>query len=200
MNQYATHPQLVERVPGLANRGVLDVDDALIGASRWIDGYCHRKFWLDPEPTIRYFATSDLYRLNLGPHEIGDATGVDIDVDDGTGAFATQLAGSAYQLEPVNAPFNTKGPAPFTSVRRLDAAWPYALSASGRQERIRITARYGWPEIPAGVHEATLTLTIDRFENPGGARSEAIDGYSVSYQALATVTPMLAFARRLWAA
>ena len=181
-NLYAVSAELVAHSPGLESHGGLALYQGLEAASRWIDGYCLRKFWLDPEPTIRYFKVCNRYVIGLGPHEIGDATDVTVDVDDGTGTFATPVAPADFQLEPVNALFDTRGPAPFTSIRKLADSWPSTyVYPPGRQERVRITARYGWPTVPPGIREACIGLTVDGFENPSGVRSQSIDGYSVSY-------------------
>lgn len=180
-NEYATRADILARNPSLESVDAIALDGALEAASRGIDGYCARRFWLDPTATIRVFKASDLYELDLGAHEIGAATPITVKTDDGTGTFATTLAASAYLLEPVNAPFEPTGAAPYTMIRRLSGSWPKAYSGSGRQDRVQVTARYGWPTIPAPVREACLALTVNGLENPTGVRAEAIDGYSVSY-------------------
>jgi hypothetical protein len=180
-NQYATAAEAALFSPSLAGRSDFELNAALTAASRWIDGYCSRRFWLDPAVTDRQFCVDDWYLLELGDHEIGTTTGVVVKVDDGTGTFPTTISASAYQLEPVNAPYAATGVAPYTRVRALSTTWPIAYSPTSRQETVKITACYGWPEIPAAVTDACLTLTVDNFENPSGVGSEAIDGYSVSY-------------------
>ncbi len=201
---YATPEELVDRLPSLDTHSPTELDDALSAASRWIDTYCGRKFWLDPTVTIRVFKACDLYVLNLGAHEIGDSTGVIVKTDDGTGTFATTVSSSAYQLEPVNAAYQIGGAAPYTRVRALSTSWPQTYVSTGRQELVQITAKYGWPTVPDVVKDACLTLAVARFENPSGVRREAIDGYSVSYGPEAStqesVRQVLMPYRRMWAA
>jgi len=199
VNSYAATADVLVRLPGL---DPVDVMDVLSAMSRWIDGHCDRKFWLDPTATIRVFAACDLYELDLGVHEIGAASPVTVKTDDGTGTFATTLAASAYQLEPINAPFAPAGAAPYTSVRALTTSWPRAYTRSGRQDLVQITAKYGWPAVPAPVKEACIVLTVDHFENPAGVRSESIDGYSVTYGAMQAAKSLLVDGnmRRQWAA
>lgn len=206
-NSYATSDQLLARAPSLANQDDDFIDDALEASSRWIDGYCGRRFWLDPAVTDRYFHSRDLYVLDLGAFEIGSSTGVVVKTDDGTGAFATTLSASAYRLEPVNAPYDARAAAPYTTIRALSTSWPTVWFSGDIQESVKVTARFGWPAVPVAVRDACLTLTVDRVENPTGVRSEAIDGYSVRYgtaadadsvspRALAALAPF----RRRWAA
>jgi hypothetical protein len=201
-NAYADPDQLIARLPSLDSHDLDELDRALTAASRWIDGYCARRFWLDTAVTDRVFQACDLYRLELGPYEIGDLTGVVVKTDDGTGTFATTVSASAYQLEPVNAPYAPTGAAPYTTLRALSTTWPVTFTRAGRQDRVKITAKYGWPAIPAPVTQACLTLAVDGFENPGKVGSEAIDGYSVRYTADAEsgACQDLYFYRRMWAA
>lgn len=201
-NMYATPDQLIARAPNLESRDEDELEDELTAASRWIDAHCARKFWLDPTATIRVFKACDLYVLDLGAHEIGAATPVTVKTDDGGGTFGTTVSASNYQLGPVNAPFSPVGPAPYTTLRAISTSWPVTHSPSGRQELVQITARYGWPEVPPSIVQACLTLALDGFENPTGVRSEAIDGYSVSYTATAeqAAAKKLNVYRRRWAA
>lgn len=175
---YATVPELTARYPSLDDKDPGEAAAVLEEASRWIDGRCHRRFWLDDTPTIRLFSARDLYVLDLGAFEIGSSVSVTVKTDDGTGAFATTVDSSAYQLEPVNAAVASPEPRPFTQIRRLSGSWPRACSPQGRQELVQVTASYGWPSVPAAVRQACLLLANEEFENPGGLAGESIDGYS----------------------
>jgi hypothetical protein len=206
-NQYATTAEAIARNPSLASVDLLELDAALTAASRWIDGYCGRKFWLDPvgTPTIRVFTARDPYVLDLGEHEIGSLTGVVVKTDSGAGTYATTVSASAYVLEPVNAPYATAGARPYTSIRGISTAWPVTYTRAERQDLVQVTARYGWPAIPPAVRDACLALTTVEIENPTGVRSEAIDGYSVSYTAgdaspVGRAVNRLDPFRRLWVA
>lgn len=206
-NLYATVDQLLARSSSLANQDIVELEAALEAASRGIDGYCARRFWLDTTATVRVFKACDWYLLDLGAHEIGSSTGVTIKTDDGTGTFATTLSSSDFQLLPVNAPYEATGARPYTTIRRLDGTWPISWTASERQELVQVTAKFGWPSVPAPVRDACLALAIYGLENPTGVRSEAIDGYSVSYtsaQAAIDSSPTLKSRlgpfRRMWAA
>lgn len=196
---YATSPELVARFPHLESQNPAVLDDELDAASEWIDDLCQRTFTIDTVATVRQFATDERYVLDLGRDEIGSSSGVTIDLDDGTGTFGTTLSSSDYVLEPVNAATRNR---PFTAVRALTFVWPVAYTPNERQTLIRITAKYGWPSVPLAVKSACMVLANDAIENPGAVRSEAIDGYSVTYssQASKSVEKRLATLRRLWAA
>lgn len=184
---YATAAELAARYPTLtsASLDADEIDAELDAATAWVDGHCSRTFALEDSVSVRYFATNDRYVLDLGQFEIGTTEGVIIAVDDGTGDYATTIASTGYELEPVNAVFASPDARPYTTIRRLGSHWPYAVTPSTRQERIKITAKYGWPAVPEPVKRATLTLVSHAFENTSGVKSEAIDGYSVTYMTVA---------------
>lgn len=205
---YASTAELEARYPSLAEQSSTEQLAELQAASSWIDGYCGRTFNLEDAATDRYFAAPDRYVLDLGAFEIGTTADVVIAVDDGTGTYSTTLAASAYRLEPVNAAYASPDARPYTSVRRLNGYWPYASVPYSIQERVKITARYGWPSVPEPVKRSCLALAAAAFENPNGASSESIDGYSVTYESFSrgvigvpdTVVAWLSKYRRGWAA
>lgn len=197
---YATTDQLIARLPSLSSHDWSELENALEASSRWIDAYCARRFWLDTAVTDRVFIACNWYVIDLGQFEIGDLTGVVVKTDDGSGTFATTVSSSAYQLEPVNAPYSASAAAPYTQIRAVSTTWPMSYVPGARQALVQITAKYGWPSVPAAVREACLSLTVDRFENPSNVRAEAIDGYSVSWQSTEAVKPSLSAFRRMWVA
>lgn len=181
---YATNDELFARYPGLNGQDTTETAAELDAASNWVDGYCNRTFEPEASATVRYFAASDYYVLDLGPFEISTTDGVIISTDDGTGTYGNAVSTSGYILEPVNAVYASPDPRPFTTIRRISSNWPMASVASERQELISVTAKYGWPAVPEAVKRATLALVNVSFDNPNGIRSESIDGYSVSYQTI----------------
>lgn len=182
-NEYVTVAEAVARNPSLASINEYELERVLTASSRWIDGYCSRKFWLDEAATVRVFRACDMYLLDLGEHEIGASSPVTVKTDDGTGTFATTVSASAYQLEPVNAAYAIGGARPYTSIRALSTSWPITYTVGSRQELVQVTAKFGWPSVPDAVRESCLALTVNRIENPTGVRAESIDGYSVTYAA-----------------
>lgn len=195
---YATTSQLTTRFPHLASQNPVEQQAALDAASAWIDDFCQRRFTLDTSNTDRYFRATDWYVLDLGRYEIGNST-VTIKLDDGTGAYAQTLTTADYILEPVNAAADAR---PFTTVRAITFIWPRAWTDGERQDLVKITGKFGWPEVPDAVRQACLLLANDDFENPGSVRSEAIDGYSVTYgqNAVKTAEKLLVRYRRMWIA
>lgn len=185
MATYADYSDLISRFPAVEQQPIAQIEAELIAATEWIDGHCHRTFSLEDSTTVRYFCAEHRSLLDLGHFEIGTTDSVVVETDDGTGTFATTVSSTSYQLEPLNAPYAIPAPRPYTEIRAIGTFWPYASFEATRQERVRVTARYGWPAVPDTVARACLLLAGNVFENPTGARSESIDGYSVTYMSAA---------------
>lgn len=152
---YATVDQLKARF------GITDaIDDYLIrhairSASRAIDddiGHRPGGFTADATATTKQYRT---YRNTLWEPEgeilfvdaISTASGVIVETGDGT--TWTVLA-TGYTLEPLNA--LTEG-RPVTKIRRDLTTWSTSTNA-----RVRVTAKWGWPQIPAPIRDATEIL------------------------------------------
>lgn len=130
------------------------VDDALINlagsaASLLIEQYCGRSF--DQSGTVtRLFAPWD-------PCVIGvdDLAGTAVTIQtssDADGVFDVTWAPSDYQLEPLNGT-SLGQPWPFTHIRAVgDYWWP----TNAGEATVRITGRFGWPEVPATVTQAAV--------------------------------------------
>lgn len=146
------------------------IDDDLIvsvieGACRRIDEECgDRHFYADTTATARVFASNGQRVLPVD--DISTTTGLLVKVDhDGDGVFETTIAATGYQLEPLNSLARSK---PVGMLRAVDANWPQ--SSTGRA-LVEVTARWGWPAVPAPVAEAarlTVLRLFNRFNSPLG--------------------------------
>lgn len=127
---------------------------ALTAASRAVEDYCDkRKFWLDDAPSARVykpayrgpafpgtvFYLDGEYRLYV--HDIG-ADGYTVEASSDGATWTTLTEGVNFEAYPLNA-FVLGKP-----VEALVSSAPWA-------GRVRVTARWGWPAVPAVVKEAT---------------------------------------------
>lgn len=144
---------------------ISDLEDAIAAVERQVEQYCQRTF-VQSASGPRDFVATNTTLLRLGPfNDLVSASS--IKTDDGGGGFTESITG--YELEPRN----VSGPEsrPYTSVRRLDGAWPVAASADARQSLVRITGVWGWPAIPAAVKQATriqVARIFKRSDSPFG--------------------------------
>lgn len=130
-----------------------DADDAALqqavdAANRAIDRRCGRTFGLDETPTQRVYRTqgrvvSDPDGERLLVDDIGSLDGLTVEV--GTGGVWTPV--TDYEPLPDNALARGE---PVTALLRLHGTWGC--------ERVRVTARHGWPAVPDEIHQAALLL------------------------------------------
>ena len=145
-----------------------DLNAALAAASGSINLTCGRRFWLDPDPVTRTLnPRGRVVRRDDGDllltGDIGSVTG--LVVESGSAGSYTPVTG--YETSPDNA---TLDGVAITGLLRVLGTW------GGPLERIRITARWGWPTVPPDIDEATLIQALRlyrRKDSPEGVTGSA---------------------------
>ncbi len=126
-------------------------------ASRSVDATCGRMFWLTTLEA-HTFVPRDYYDLKLCD-DIGSTTGLIVATDnDADGVYETVWDASDYELLPYNAPYASPEAEPWTQIKAVGTkTFPLVIGGIPRRmNRVQITARWGWPAIPAAVRQATL--------------------------------------------
>jgi hypothetical protein len=126
-----------------------ELADSLEAASRDIDDDTDRRFWLDQTASARTFnPRSRIISTNEGDRftvdDIGSAAGIVVEV--GAGTDFTTVTG--YEPGPDNA-----------IARGVPITWflrPYLPWVFWPLHRVRVTAHWGWPQVPAQIKQATL--------------------------------------------
>lgn len=126
---------------------------AIEAASRQIDEFCRRRFWQDAAVSAREF-------FPLTPHavltdDIATTTGLVVEAYAGSGTWSAMLA-TQWAVDPVT-PFNGR---PINRLVSYDGAF-----ATGTRPQVRVTARWGWPAVPAQVKQACQILAVDHFKS-----------------------------------
>jgi hypothetical protein len=163
-----TTPELVkESLNEPTGREAL-ITEKVLAASRSIDRHCGRRFWLDTTATARILnprgrVVADREGSRLLVDDIGHLTGLVVELGSTTAGWTAIT--TLIEAEPTDA--ISKGE-PVTS-----------LLYAGRWlagPRVRVTARWGWPEIPQVVREATLIQALrlyKRKDSPEGVLGSA---------------------------
>src|SRR3972149_1663132 len=131
--------------------------DALLGAvSRLIDRESERFFGIDAAVVARLYDGNGLTRLYID--DVGTATGliVKVDLDDDyafTGADETLTEGTHYWIGPGNAELGSEV-SPFRFLDIVPANGRLSVWPSGLR-KVQVTAKFGWPAVPAAIKEAT---------------------------------------------
>lgn len=142
------------------------LNDAIEAASRSVDDFCGRRFYLDASTTPRvYNPAGRLYYDEFIVDDIGDTTGLVVETgnaSDGWTAVTTSI-----ETSPDNAIVQGDS---ITGLINLDG-WAF-----GRNDRVRVTAKWGFPAVPAQVGQATLIQAArlyKRKESPEGVLGNA---------------------------
>jgi len=135
----------------------------LTAVSRYLEGRLERFFNNDLAVVQRTYiptVTSDTLRVD----DLAFAPTIIALDTEGDGTYASTLAATDYELLPVNAAVGPE-PRPWTQIRILP--WSDDYSTFTKDERVRLTARWGWPAVPGAIKQATIHLTaILRLETP----------------------------------
>lgn len=148
-------------------------DDALLemaveSASRLIDAYCGRNF-INAGTVTRYYSTENPYVVQIDDaraiSQVQTSTSLD-GVYDTTWTIGTAGGQGDAQPEPIN---DYLGGVvwPYTRIRAIgDYTFP-----TGPENSIKVTAVFGWPNIPVTVTQATILQSsriFTRLQSPLG--------------------------------
>ncbi len=148
-------------------------DDALLemaveSASRLIDAYCGRNF-INAGTVTRYYSTENPYVVQIDDarsiSQVQTSTGLD-GVYDTTWTIGTAGGQGDAQPEPIN---DYLGGVvwPYTRIRAIgDYSFP-----TGPENSIKVTAVFGWPNIPVTVTQACVLQSsriFARLQSPLG--------------------------------
>lgn len=153
------------------------LEAAVEAASRDIDRVCHQRFWLAGSATARTYVIEPLPPFQVAPELVwihpfdpGTAPVIKTD-DDGDGTFETTwTSGTDYQLEPLV--YDDIEPGPQFKIRAVGSrSFParspvgsFSPSQAGRRAQLQVTAKWGWPAVPAAIKKACLLHAEDLFK------------------------------------
>lgn len=166
-NEYTTLPLLKLHLGSITDTARDDLlNDAIEAASRSIDDFCGRRFYLDASATARsYNPSGRLYYDELLVDDIGDTD--DLVVETGNDTDGWTAVTTDIETSPDNAIVQGDS---ITGLVNLEG-WSF-----GRNDRVRVTAKWGFPAVPAQVGQATLIQAArlyKRKESPEGVLGNA---------------------------
>ena len=161
-NGYATLAQFRVHMGDTGTTLNTDLSErAIESASRAIDRWCGRKFWLDQNATDHYYRPDDAYMVWVD--DIGTTSGLVIATDTtGDATFATTWASTDYELGPLNA--DQGGDSTAYAWTRIEAVDRYTFPVGSRRRPLKVTAKHGWSSVPKDVEEACLIKASSLFE------------------------------------
>lgn len=160
-NLYIDVATLRNRLGIASDRDVQVLTSAVTAASRSIDAYCGRRFWLDAVASARVYPPNP---LDLFEVEVDDfATTAGLIVKTGTDGVTFPTTISNYELRPVNGigPNGIEG-WPFHNIRSI-SSWFLIPVSYQRTNTVQVTAQWGWAAVPDPVTEACAMIAADLF-------------------------------------
>lgn len=164
-NGYATQAELKQML-GIPNSDVMDdqmLDLAMESASRMVDDYTRRRFYADTTTTSRTYRAqhSDfVYVDDFQPSTGGYSVVVKTDEDDNGTFETTWVVTTDYQLEPTNTTDSIQ-----RAQNLIVAVGSRNFPKTGNRARVEVTAKWGWPAVPAAVKYAALLVAEDLFKS-----------------------------------
>jgi hypothetical protein len=161
---YATAEELKSRLAITGTGDDFEIQLAVEAASRSVDEICARYFWRGTD--TRTYVPESIYGQQLD--DIVSVTTFKVDFD-GDGVYEqTWTQGTDFVLTVSPGRYNqsAKGETwPFTGFQVINTSkyvpfvWPWS-----HQDRLQVTAVFGWPAVPAAVKQAALIAAADLFK------------------------------------
>lgn len=134
---------------------------ALLSASGDIEKHCQRQFNLDATVSQRLYRPDNWRDARVD--DFGTLTGLIVDIDNGgTGNFSQTLAASDYEVYPLNGISDGTPGWPYNRLYTTGSAW-FPAVPYGRRGTVRVTAKWGWPSVPATIKQACLIIAAQKF-------------------------------------
>lgn len=138
-----------------ANYGTAEdtqMEAAIEAASRIIDNFTNRRFYLDSTVSARAYYADTHIRCSVD--DFSTTTGLIIKTDTGdNGTFDQTWASTEYILEPGNGTVGGVSGQPYNTII---ATIPKLFPVTGRRPRIQVTAKWGWAAVPHSIEQACL--------------------------------------------
>lgn len=167
-NVYTTLAELKAAlsVPATDTADDEDLTDAILAASRAVDGDCRRHFYRLTD--TRTFEAADPYGVRLGAYmDLVSVTSLKTDTA-ATGTFATTWAAGDYQLLCQDGTPNTLAgpePRPYQRIRAVGTnIFPMATTTASRSDLVQIVGVWGWPAVPDRIRRATRMMAAEQFK------------------------------------
>lgn len=135
-----------------------EFEAVITSASRAVDAYCGRRFYLDVSASARLFRP-----VNAGLVLVDDIASTDdllIKTDPaGTGMFSETWSSGDYELRPVNGVVGGLSGWPYTQVAAVGSR---GLPCTSRAS-VQVTAVWGWAAVPEPVKLGTKMLALEHY-------------------------------------
>jgi hypothetical protein len=136
-----------------------NIQDAINAASGEIEKHCNRQFNRTESASARIFEPDDEYTVSVD--DFWSTTGLVVEVDtDDDGTFSTVVPASDYEVYPRNGVVDGQIGWPYYELQFVNRLPVY----NRRKGIVRVTAKWGWSEVPEAVRQATVIIAAETFQ------------------------------------
>lgn len=134
--------------------------DAINSASGEIEKHCNRQFNRTETASARIYEPDDSYTVSVD--DFWSTTGLVVEVDTaGDGSFSTVVPASDYEVYPRNGVVDGQLGWPYYEIQFVADSLPIYHRRKGI---VRVTAKWGWSEVPEAVRQATVIIAAETFQ------------------------------------
>lgn len=163
-NEYATLIELKTALRITDTNDDTELQSKLTSASRRVDRDTGRRFWVDGSTSARVYQARHEELLTVD--DISTSTGLIVEI--GRGLSWSTVDANSYDLLPENAEADSKA---IETLLRVNGCWPL-----WGPQRVRVTAKWGWPVVPEEIKNATILLASRLFRRKDSP--EGVKGFS----------------------
>jgi hypothetical protein len=137
-----------------------NLTEAIASASGEIEKHCNRQFNKADTATPRIYEPED--RCTVYVDDFWTTTDLVVEVDtNGDGTFSTVVPASDYELYPRNGVVDGQIGWPYYEIHFVNDWLPIYHRRKGI---VRVTAKWGWADVPEAVRQATVIIAAETFQ------------------------------------
>lgn len=156
---YANLSELKDRLDLSGDEDNDTLQGALKAASRGIEKLTGRQFNDSGTATARVYRPDSHCRVDVD--DFHTTAGLVVETDEGdSGVFGSIWTSGQYELYPLNGIVDGETGWPYSKIRAVSNRW----FPCGRRATVRVTARWGWAEVPPAVKESCLVAAVEIFK------------------------------------
>lgn len=140
------------------------LQDALDTATTEVNKICNRVFWTSDTASSRVYTPQSYLRCKVDDFYTSEGLVIETDPT-GTGEFPYTWATSDYELSPFNGIVDQEPGWPYWKLKAVGGYWfPVALAPQVRSAVVRVTAKWGWADVPFPVKRATMIIAAENWK------------------------------------
>jgi hypothetical protein len=140
------------------------LQDALDTATVEVNKICNRNFWTSDTASSRIYVPQSYLRCKVDDFYTTEGLVIETDPT-GTGTFPYTWTTTDYELRPFNGIVDQEPGWPYWKIKAVGGYWfPECLAPQVRSGVVRVTAKWGWADVPKPVKRATLIIAAETWK------------------------------------